>query len=106
DISGGTRRFVEEIMGASWEGFPTPVQETFLRNAPTWIDEVREGYPQGLTVDLAALAGFTKPALLTQGDQSQPFCAAVRERASEARPGFFSWRFSPTRWPTERARTR
>jgi pimeloyl-ACP methyl ester carboxylesterase len=53
---------------------------------PTWIDEVREGYPQGLTIDLAGLAVFTKPALLTQGDQSPPFFAAVPDKVAEALP--------------------
>jgi pimeloyl-ACP methyl ester carboxylesterase len=86
DIPGGTRRFVEEMMGTSWEEFPSQAKETFLRNAPTWMDEVREGYPQGLTIDLDALSGFTKPALLTQGDQSPPFFGAVLDKVATVLP--------------------
>jgi len=86
DIPGGTRRFVEEMMGASWEEFPAPAKETFLRNALTWLDEVREGYPQGLMIDLDALSGFTKPALLTQGDQSPPFFGAVLDQVATSLP--------------------
>ena len=50
------------------------------------MDEVREGYPQGLTIDLDALSGFTKPALLTQGDQSPPFFGAVLDKVATALP--------------------
>jgi pimeloyl-ACP methyl ester carboxylesterase len=86
DIPGGTRRFVEEIAGASWDLLPVTARETFLRNAPTWMDEVREGYPQGLTIDPEALSRFGKPALLTQGDQSPPFFAAVLDNLAETLP--------------------
>ena len=86
DIPGGTRRFVEDMMGASWDEFPPPAKETFLRNALTWLDEVREGYPQGLTIDLQALAGYTGLALLTQGDQSPPFFGAVLDKVATALP--------------------
>lgn len=86
DNPGGTRRFVEEVMGSRWDDLPPRVQEVFLGNAPTWMDEVREGYPQGLTIDLEALSGFAKPAMLTDGDQSPPFFAAVLAKVAAALP--------------------
>src|SRR2546425_1907174 len=56
------------------------------RNAPTWLDEVREVYPQGLRIYLDALSGFTKPALLTNGDQSLQFFGAVLDKVAAALP--------------------
>jgi pimeloyl-ACP methyl ester carboxylesterase len=50
------------------------------------LDEVREGYPQGLTIDVDALSGFTKPVLLTDGDQSPPFFPAVIGKLAIALP--------------------
>jgi hypothetical protein len=47
------------------------------------MDEMRKGYPQGLTVDLEALSGFTELPPLTQGDQSPPFFAAVLDKVAE-----------------------
>jgi pimeloyl-ACP methyl ester carboxylesterase len=87
DVPGGSRRFVEEIaLGpGTWEPLPVHVKETFLRNAHTWIDEVREG-PEALDLDLDALAGFTKPVLVTGGDQSPPFFVAILDRLATALP--------------------
>jgi pimeloyl-ACP methyl ester carboxylesterase len=85
DVPGGARRFVEEIaLGpGTWEPLPVHVKETFLRNAPTWVDEVHEG-PEALDLDLDALARFTAPVLLTGGDQSPPFFAAILDRLAAA----------------------
>jgi len=48
---------------------------TFIANAPTWLDETRD--PDGLQMDLDALSGFDRPALLTNGTDSAPFFGPV-----------------------------
>lgn len=39
-----------------------------------------------MTVDLGALSRFSKPALLTQGDQSPPFFAVVLDKVAGSLP--------------------
>ncbi len=70
DIDTATKRFVEEVaLGAGmWEKLPEPVQNTFKANAPTFLNELAD--PHCMTIDLEALAGFSGPVLLTEGDQS------------------------------------
>lgn len=80
DIPGGTRRFVEEVaLGPGmWEQLPEEVRETFVNNAPTWMDEQRD--PAWADLDLSELARFSRPALLTQGDQSPPWFPKIIDR--------------------------
>jgi pimeloyl-ACP methyl ester carboxylesterase len=83
DHAGGAREFVETIAAGpgSWDVMPLSARETFIFNAPTWLDEVRD--PQALELDLASLTGFAARALLTTGDQSpQHFPLVVRRIAS------------------------
>jgi pimeloyl-ACP methyl ester carboxylesterase len=84
DALGGARRFVEEIaFGAGmWEQLPPQVRETFVRNAPTWLEEQED--PEWGTLDLRGLARFRGPALLTQGDQSPPWFSKIVQRLAEA----------------------
>jgi pimeloyl-ACP methyl ester carboxylesterase len=58
------------------------VRETFIFNAPTWLDEVRD--PEVMEIDLGRLRAFTAPALLTMGDQSPPFFRLVVGRIAGA----------------------
>jgi pimeloyl-ACP methyl ester carboxylesterase len=53
-------------------------------NAPTFLDETRD--PEQLQFDPASMRGFSKPILLTLGDQSPPFFAPVVARLAEAIP--------------------
>lgn len=78
--------FVETIaLGpGQWEKLPEPTRQTFAANAPTYLDELRD--PDCLTVDLDALATYSKPALLTQGDQSPPMFAPILDRVARALP--------------------
>jgi pimeloyl-ACP methyl ester carboxylesterase len=73
DVPGGTQRFVDEIaLGpGTWQRLPPEVREVFMTNAPTFLDENRD--PEWASLELARLADFSRPVLLTQGDQSPPW---------------------------------
>ncbi|MFI6448949.1 alpha/beta fold hydrolase [Kitasatospora sp. NPDC050543] len=78
--------FVETVAfgPGAWAQLPAPVRHTFIRNAPTYLDEMRD--PDALDVDLAALGRFNEPALLTQSDDSPPIFAAVLDMIDLALP--------------------
>jgi pimeloyl-ACP methyl ester carboxylesterase len=82
----GARQFVETIAfgPGAWMELPEQVRETFVSNAPTWLDEVHD--PEALEIDLAGLRRCAAPALLTMGDQSAPFFPAVVNRVASALP--------------------
>jgi pimeloyl-ACP methyl ester carboxylesterase len=83
DNAGGARLFVETIaLGpGTWEQLPEPMQRTFIVNAPTWLDETQD--PEALTLDLARLATFTRPALVSHGGQSPPFFPRVVAKVAQ-----------------------
>ncbi len=84
DFTGGARLFVETIAfgpGAR-EKLPQTTRDTFVFNAPTWLDEVRD--PDALEIDLGHLRTFSAPVLLTDGGQSPPFFPLVVDRIAEA----------------------
>ena len=58
DIAGGTRRFVEEVaLGPGmWEQLPEEDRQTFINNAPTFLDESKT--PSGPT---SAISRATRP---------------------------------------------
>ncbi|MER7844704.1 alpha/beta hydrolase [Kitasatospora sp. NPDC096077] len=68
----------------AWEQLPAPVRHTFVRNAPTYLDELRD--PDALDLDLTALARFDEPALLTQSDDSPPMYGEVLDLIDLALP--------------------
>lgn len=86
DVARGARAFVETVaLGpGAWDGLPQEVHETFLFNAPTWLDEMRD--PGAMELDLDHLGEFPAPALLTMGDQSPPFFPLVVSRIAAALP--------------------
>jgi pimeloyl-ACP methyl ester carboxylesterase len=65
--------FVETIAfgPGAWAGLPEHVKQTFIYNAPTFLDEIRD--PGNLEFDSSKLGRFDKPALLTHGTNSPPF---------------------------------
>jgi pimeloyl-ACP methyl ester carboxylesterase len=83
----GARQFVENVaLGPGmWEKLPPGVRQTFIFNAPTWIDEMNEA-ESAMTVDLDRLRSFTRPTLLSEGDQSPPFFAVILEKIASALP--------------------
>jgi pimeloyl-ACP methyl ester carboxylesterase len=67
-----------------WKQLPPDRQATWVDNAPTFLDELRD--PDGLNVDLDALAGYAQPTLLTHGDQSPPLFTPVLDRLQTLLP--------------------
>lgn len=60
----------------AWEGRMTAqMREAFVTNAPTFRDELHD--PDALAMDLAELASFDRPSLLTSGTDSAPFFGPV-----------------------------
>lgn len=86
DAEAGARRFVETIAfgPGAWEQLSAEARRTFVANAHTFLDETRD--PEGLEVDLAALARFPHPALLSHGTTSAPFFPVVVDRIAQALP--------------------
>jgi pimeloyl-ACP methyl ester carboxylesterase len=79
-------QFVETVAfgPGMWEQLPPDRQATFVENAPTFLDELRD--PDGLNIDLDALSGYAQPTQLTQGDQSPPLFALVLDRLQTVLP--------------------
>lgn len=65
--------FVETIAfgTGAWQGLSEQVKQTFIYNAPTFLDEIRDD--ENLEFDTSSLSRFDKPALLTHGSESPPF---------------------------------
>ena len=87
DHEGAARLFVETIAfgPGAWDEQLTPeMREVCIANAPTFLDEVRD--PDALQMDLDALAGFERPALLTSGTESAPFFGPVVDMVAESLP--------------------
>ena len=82
----GARQFVETVaLGPGmWEQLSPEMRETFVFNASTWLDEMRE--PGAFTLDLDRLSSFGGPLLISKGDQSPPFFAAILEQIAAAVP--------------------
>jgi pimeloyl-ACP methyl ester carboxylesterase len=87
DFESGARQFVEKVaLGPGmWGKLPPDMRQTFVCNAPTWMDEMNE--PESvMAVDLPRLAAFTQPLLITRGDQSPPFFYAILDKIAAAVP--------------------
>lgn len=82
----GARQFVETVaLGPGmWEKLPAELQQTFVFNAPTWLDEMNDS--TAFVLDLERLAAFDRPALLTRGGQSPPFFGRILDRIGAALP--------------------
>jgi pimeloyl-ACP methyl ester carboxylesterase len=83
----GAQRFVESVaLGPGmWERLPPEMQQVFVMNAPTFLDEQNEP-DTVMTVDLARLAAYRGPAMVTQGDQSPPFFGLIVDKIASALP--------------------
>lgn len=80
------RTFVEGVVGpGGWELLPEEERASLTRNAGTFAEETRD--PAGFEIDLDGLDRADFPILLTQGDQSPPFFAAIIARLAEAADG-------------------
>jgi pimeloyl-ACP methyl ester carboxylesterase len=87
DRAGGARQFVETIAfgPGAWDKLSPQLRETFISNADTWLDEMRD--PQGLMIDVNALSQFRKPVLLSYGGKSAPFFKPIVEKLAGAISG-------------------
>jgi pimeloyl-ACP methyl ester carboxylesterase len=90
----GARQFAETIAfgPGSWARLPDDVRETFVFNAPTWLDEMHD--PEALEIDLDGLRSFPAPAMLTVGDQSASFFPATVDRIAAAMPKAEKWTYA------------
>ena len=84
DHEGGARRYVDEVAyGAdAWRSLGERRRAGFVANAPTYLDQCRD--PKQMNLDLAAVAAFEGPVLLTYGDLRPPFFRRIVEVVSQA----------------------
>ncbi|MFC7258595.1 alpha/beta fold hydrolase [Streptomyces lutosisoli] len=82
----GARQFVEEVaLGPGmWDRLPAQARETFVHNAPTWLDEQSD--PDWDQLDVAALARCTAPVLLSRGTESPQWLSTILDRLAAALP--------------------
>jgi pimeloyl-ACP methyl ester carboxylesterase len=78
--------FVETIAigPGAWKQLPQPIQQTFIYNAPTFLDETLDS--ESLYINTDQLSSFDKPALLSCGTESPPFFTMVVEQLLKAIP--------------------
>ena len=78
------RLFVEDVAvgPGAWEMMAPEERASMIANAGTFADEQRD--PEWAAIDLDALAALALPVMLTQGDQSPPFFAAIIARLAAA----------------------
>jgi pimeloyl-ACP methyl ester carboxylesterase len=81
DHDGAARQFVEEVafgLGA-WENeLPPEAGATFIRNAPTYLDELQDS--NAASINENALARLDMPVRLTEGSESPPVFPRVIDR--------------------------
>ena len=72
--------FVETIAfgPGAWKNLPPQLQETFIFNAPTWLDEMQDD--NSLRIDLSKLRNFSKPVFMSQGEASPPFFPIILDK--------------------------
>ncbi|MEV6576819.1 alpha/beta hydrolase [Streptomyces sp. NPDC051582] len=83
----GAQRFVDDVVigPGGWERLPERARQVFTANAPTFLDE--HGDPDWARLDLARLAGFPGPALLTFGSESPPWFPVIVGKLASALDG-------------------
>jgi pimeloyl-ACP methyl ester carboxylesterase len=86
DMAGGARLFADTVVGGpgSWEAYPPEAQERMIRHAPTFLDENLD--PGVFALDLGALAGCDRPALLSYGDTSPIYFVRTIEHVARSLP--------------------
>jgi len=94
DHAGAAEQFVETVaLGpGSWARLPREVQQTHVENAPTFLDEVRDS--EQLVFDPGWTRDFSRPVLLTLGDQSPPMFAQVVASLATSLPDAETFTFS------------
>jgi pimeloyl-ACP methyl ester carboxylesterase len=82
----GAELFVDTIAfgPGAWKTLPPSLQQTFIYNAPTWLDEMNDD--ESLRIDLEKLRNFYKPVFLSQGEVSPPFFPVVNDKIANSLP--------------------
>lgn len=81
DYAGAAKQFVDEVAfgpGAWDHQLPPAVKEMFVRNAPTFLDELQD--QTQLRIAVESLPTLTMPVRFTQGSESPPMFARVIDR--------------------------
>jgi pimeloyl-ACP methyl ester carboxylesterase len=86
DHAGAAEQFVETVaLGpGTWAQLPRDFQQTLIENALTYLDEAND--PGQLAFDLEWIRAFSRPVLLTTGDQSPPMFAPVVAKLADVLP--------------------
>ncbi len=85
DNAGAAKQFIEEALGQGvWARLPRWFQQDTIENVPTYLDEAND--PGIEDFDLDRIRGFTRPTLLTIGEESPPAFAPVVDKFAQALP--------------------
>ncbi len=85
DHAGAAEQFVEEGLGEGlWAKFPPEFRQDVIENTPSSLDGLND--PEDDFVDLEWIRGFTRPTLLTFGDQTAPIYPPIITRLAETMP--------------------
>jgi pimeloyl-ACP methyl ester carboxylesterase len=85
DPAGAAELFVEEGLGKGlWSEFPPEFRHMCVENAANTLDDLSD--PESTVYDLQWIKDFTRPALLTFGDQTAPLFPPVITRLAQAMP--------------------
>jgi pimeloyl-ACP methyl ester carboxylesterase len=87
DNAGAAEQFVDEVAfgPGAWEQTPAEIKEIMERNAPTFLDELRD--PDQIGVDADALARLDVPVRLTSGTETAPVFTRTADLLAELIPG-------------------
>jgi pimeloyl-ACP methyl ester carboxylesterase len=82
----GAQQFVETVaLGPGmWDKLPSEMRQTFVFNAPTWLDEMNE--QSAFVLDLGRLSALDRPVLISRGDRSPPFFGPILDTVAQAVP--------------------
>lgn len=86
DHAGAAEQLLDTVaLGpGSWAQIPPEFQQEIAGYAPAYLDEASD--PEQLVFDLEAIKAFSRPVLLTTGDQSPPIFAPVVAKLAAAQP--------------------
>jgi pimeloyl-ACP methyl ester carboxylesterase len=80
------QQFIDDVaLGpGSWQQLPEQEQKILVSNAETFVDELQD--PEALDFDPEWISRFSRPLLLTMGEQSPPIFQAVIDQLTAAPP--------------------
>jgi pimeloyl-ACP methyl ester carboxylesterase len=85
DHAGAAEQFFTMALGPdAWQQLPPAIRQAFITNAPTFPHEIRD--PERFAMDLDRIRTFSRPALLTTGDQDPPLFATVLSMLADVLP--------------------